>query len=182
MKNIDIRNYFLYVLFFFVASCVGTKNNKSNVVLSHIPTEVSDFKIEEPKEDKSKEETALFKLSPEGVKWVDSIYNGLSFDEKLGQLFMVAAYSNKDNYHVNAIDKLITENKIGGLIFFQGGPLRQAKLTNRYQAKSKIPLFIGNDAEWGLSMRLDSTYSYPYNMTLGAVQDMTVNRKNGESN
>jgi hypothetical protein len=68
-----------------------------------------------------------------------------------GQLFMVAAYSNKDSVHVKAIDQLIEENKIGGLIF-QGGPIRQIKLTNRFQSKSKIPLFIGSDAEWGLNM------------------------------
>lgn len=111
--------------------------------------------------------------------WVDSVYNQLSFDEKVGQLFMVAAYSNKDEAHNKSIDKLVEENKIGGLIFFQGGPVRQAKLTNRYQAKSKVPLFIGIDAEWGLSMRLDSTYRYPWNMTLGAVQDMKLIEKAG---
>jgi beta-N-acetylhexosaminidase len=111
--------------------------------------------------------------------WVDSVYNQLSFDEKVGQLFMVAAYSNKDEAHNKSIDKLIEEHKIGGLIFFQGGPVRQAKLTNRYQAKSKLPLFIGIDAEWGLSMRLDSTYRYPWNMTLGAVQDMKLIEKAG---
>ncbi|MFI0426966.1 MAG: glycoside hydrolase family 3 N-terminal domain-containing protein [Flavobacterium sp.] len=111
--------------------------------------------------------------------WVDSVYNQLSFDEKVGQLFMVAAYSNKDEAHNKSIDRLIEENKIGGLIFFQGGPVRQAKLTNRYQAKSKVPLFIGIDAEWGLSMRLDSTYRYPWNMTLGAVQDMKLIEKTG---
>ena len=116
-------------------------------------------------------------LSPE--IWVDSVYNQLSFDEKVGQLFMVAAYSNKDEAHNKSLDKLIEENKIGGLIFFQGGPMRQAKLTNRYQAKSKVPLFIGIDAEWGLSMRLDSTYRYPWNMTLGAVQDMNLIEKAG---
>lgn len=111
--------------------------------------------------------------------WVDSVYNQLSFDEKVGQLFMVAAYSNKDEAHNKLIDKLVEENKIGGLIFFQGGPVRQAKLTNRYQAKSKVPMFIGIDAEWGLSMRLDSTYRYPWNMTLGAVQDMKLIEKAG---
>ena len=111
--------------------------------------------------------------------WVDSIYNQLSFDEKVGQLFMVAAYSNKDEAHNKSIDKLVEENKIGGLIFFQGGPVRQAKLTNRYQSKSKVPMFIGIDAEWGLSMRLDSTYRYPWNMTLGAVQDMKLIEKAG---
>ncbi|WP_159800423.1 glycoside hydrolase family 3 N-terminal domain-containing protein [Flavobacterium sp. MK4S-17] len=113
-------------------------------------------------------------------KWVDSIYNKLSFDERVGQLFMVAAYSNKDMEHVKSIDKLVTDYKVGGLIFFQGGPVRQAKLTNRYQAESEVPLFIGIDAEWGLSMRLDSTYRYPWNMTLGAVQDMSLLETMGE--
>jgi len=107
-------------------------------------------------------------------KWVDSIYNTLTFDERIGQLFMVSAYSNKDSVHVKAIDKLIQENKVGGLIFFQGGPVRQAKLTNRFQSKSRIPLLIGIDAEWGLGMRLDSTYRYPWNMTLGAIRDKSL--------
>ena len=111
--------------------------------------------------------------------WVDSVYAALNFDERMGQLFMVSAYSNKDSTHTKAIDKLIVDQKIGGLIFFQGGPMRQAKLTNRYQAQSKVPLLIANDAEWGLSMRLDSTYRYPWNMTLGAIKDKTLLEKVG---
>lgn len=80
--------------------------------------------------------------------WVDSIYNNLNFEEKLGQLFMVAAYSNKDAAHVKSVEKLVTDYGVGGLIFFQGGPVRQAKLTNYYQSKAKVPLFMGIDAEW----------------------------------
>ncbi len=118
--------------------------------------------------------------SPAQHRWVDSIYNSLSFDERIGQLFMVAAYSNKDSVHVNSVAKLIKNNKIGGLIFFQGGLGRQAKLTNKFQAMSRIPMFIGIDAEWGLSMRLDSTYRYPYNMTLGAIKDTSLISKLGK--
>ncbi|RAR75393.1 glycoside hydrolase family 3 N-terminal domain-containing protein [Flavobacterium aciduliphilum] len=116
----------------------------------------------------------FFKDSQAETAWVDSIYTRMSFEEKIGQLFMVASYSNKDSVHFKEIDKLITENKIGGLIFFQGGPVRQAKLTNRFQSKAKVPLFIGIDAEWGLSMRLDSTYKYPWNTTLGAIRDLKL--------
>ncbi|HEU4496589.1 MAG TPA: glycoside hydrolase family 3 N-terminal domain-containing protein, partial [Flavobacterium sp.] len=112
--------------------------------------------------------------------WVDSIYNKMSMEQRIGQLFMVAAYSNKDSAHINAIDRLIQRQYIGGVIFFQGGPVRQAKLTNRYQSKSKVPLFVGIDAEWGLGMRLDSVIKYPWNMTLGAVQDMKLIEKVGE--
>jgi beta-glucosidase-like glycosyl hydrolase/CubicO group peptidase (beta-lactamase class C family) len=113
-------------------------------------------------------------LSPDAERqqqWVDSIYNQMSPAEKVGQLFMVAAYSNRDSIHIKQIDSLIIKHHIGGLIFFQGGPQRQVRLTNHYQQISKLPLLIGMDAEWGLSMRLDSTYRFPYNMTLGAIRD-----------
>jgi len=113
-------------------------------------------------------------------KWVDSVFNTLSDDEKIAQLFMVAAYSNRDSSHQIEIEKLITEQKIGGLIFFQGGPVRQAILTNSYQTKSKVPLLISIDAEWGLAMRLDSTMKFPKQMTLGAISDDNLIYQMGE--
>jgi len=103
--------------------------------------------------------------------WADSIHAQMSLDEKIGQLFSIAAYSNKGEKHKAEILKLIEEYKIGGLTFFQGGPLRQAKLTNIYQKASDVPLMVAIDGEWGLSMRLDSTVKYPWQMTLGAIQD-----------
>lgn len=105
------------------------------------------------------------------TQWVDSIFNSMSFEERLGQLFMVAAYSNKDNKHKEDLSRLIREQNIGGLIFFQGGPVRQAHLTNYFQSISETPLFIAMDAEWGVSMRLDSVLQFPKQMTLGAIRD-----------
>jgi beta-glucosidase-like glycosyl hydrolase/CubicO group peptidase (beta-lactamase class C family) len=113
-------------------------------------------------------------------RWVDSLYNQMSVQEKVGQLFMVAAYSNRDSTHTKQIDSLIVKHHIGGLIFFQGGPVRQAVLTNRYQSESKTPLMIGIDAEFGLNMRLDSTFRYPWNMTLGAIRDKNLIRQVGQ--
>lgn len=121
------------------------------------------------------------KIFTQQEKWVDSIYNNMSLTDKIGQLFMVAAYSNKDSVHNNSVEKLVTEQKVGGLIFFQGGPKRQAKLTNRYQAKAKVPLFIGIDAEWGLAMRIDSVQRFPWNMTLGAISNNKLIEKVGHS-
>ncbi|MDR0228674.1 MAG: serine hydrolase [Flavobacteriaceae bacterium] len=106
--------------------------------------------------------------------WTDSVYNSLSTEQRIGQLFMVAAYSNKNEAHFKSLDKLVQEQQVGGVIFFQGGPVRQAVLNNRLQALSKVPMMVGIDGEWGLSMRLDSTYRFPFNMTLGAVQDMSL--------
>jgi beta-glucosidase-like glycosyl hydrolase/CubicO group peptidase (beta-lactamase class C family) len=107
----------------------------------------------------------------DSTSWADSVFNILTPDERIAQLFMVAAYSNKDKSHVDRIKKLIEENKIGGLIFMQGGPIRQANLINEYQSISKVPLMVSIDGEWGLAMRLDSTVKYPWQMTLGAIQD-----------
>ena len=103
--------------------------------------------------------------------WVDSVMNSMSYEEKIGQLFMVAAYSNRNKAHADSILQLVTKNHIGGLIFFQGGPVRQANLTNLYQSKAKVPLLIAMDAEWGLAMRLDSTMRFPRQMTLGAINN-----------
>ena len=103
--------------------------------------------------------------------WADSVLGSMTLDEKIGQLIMIRAYSNQGTRHQKKIEAQIKKYGVGGLIFFQGGPVRQARLTNRYQSLSKIPLFIAMDGEWGLGMRLDSTLSYPYQMTLGAIQD-----------
>lgn len=104
-------------------------------------------------------------------RWVDSVFNSLSPDQRLAQLFMVAAYSNKDMKHVAEIRELVEKYNIGGLIFMQGGPYREAKLNNYYQNKAKTPLLISIDGEWGLAMRLDSTPKYPRQMTLGAIKN-----------
>jgi beta-N-acetylhexosaminidase len=112
-------------------------------------------------------------------KWVDSLYNSMSIEEKIGQLYMVQVYSNKGRAHEAGIIKLIKNQHIGGIIYTNGGPVRQARLNNSLQAASKIPLLIGMDAEWGLSMRLDSTYAFPWNMTLGAISDNNLIEQTG---
>jgi beta-N-acetylhexosaminidase len=113
-------------------------------------------------------------------KWVDSILNSMTIDQKMGQLFMIQAYSNLDTVHENKIKEMIQKYHVGNLIFMQGTPSKQVQLTNTYQSLSKIPLMIGFDGEWGLDMRLQNTYKFPWNMTLGAIQDNTLIRKFGE--
>ncbi|MCD4793115.1 MAG: serine hydrolase [Bacteroidales bacterium] len=103
--------------------------------------------------------------------WVDSLMNTMTDDEKLGQLFMAAAYPNQGKANIDHLTSVINKYNIGGLIFFKGGPVSQAKLTNYYQSISKIPVMIAGDYEWGLSMRLDSTVKYPRQMMLGAIQN-----------
>jgi beta-glucosidase-like glycosyl hydrolase/CubicO group peptidase (beta-lactamase class C family) len=112
--------------------------------------------------------------SAKAERWADSVLAVMPLEDKLGQLFMVAAYSNKGPEHEALLTNLVAKEKIGGLIFFQGGPHRQARITNRLQGASQVPLMIGMDAEWGLAMRLDSTFKFPWQMTLGAMQDTAL--------
>lgn len=101
--------------------------------------------------------------------WVDSVYNSMSLDEKIGQLFMPVVETNKS--WKNRIEEYIKEKKVSGLLFGKGTMATQAELTNFAQSISKTPLLIALDGEWGLSMRLRDAPIFPKNRMLGAIQD-----------
>src|SRR6266446_1539335 len=105
------------------------------------------------------------------AKWVDSLLSSMTLDEKIGQLFMVPCWSKKSDSEMVRLPDLINNYHIGGIIFMQGGPVRQAQLTNYFQSISKVPLLISQDAEWGLSMRLDSVMNFPRELMLGAADN-----------
>lgn len=118
------------------------------------------------------------KLSSADIKkandWVDRTYKSLSQEEKLGQLFIVALYTNKDEAHINQIRSIVSNDKIGGLILMQDDAAREINLVNEFQAKSKVPLMIGMDAEWGVFQRIAKAYKFPWAITLGAIQDKNL--------
>jgi len=104
--------------------------------------------------------------------WVDSVFRSLAPKERIAQLFLVRAHSNLGQGYIDSVGRMIEKQQLGGVVLFQGGPMRHAQMLNRYQKLVKVPLLVAFDGEWGLGMRLrDSTVSYPYQMTLGAVQD-----------
>ena len=117
-------------------------------------------------------------------KWVDSVYQSLSLDEKIGQLFMPMVFTERDSAHYNETLALVTNQKVGGLVFSLGGPVEQSQWLNSFQEHSKVPLLVAMDAEWGVAMRLDSVKAFPWPMTLGAVKDSlllrTIGKRMGE--
>jgi len=113
-------------------------------------------------------------------KWVDSVFNKLNRREKIAQMFFVRAHTNLGQKYTDSVGMVIKKEQLGGVIFFQGGPVRQARATNAYQKVSRIPLIVANDGEWGLGMRLDSTISFPYQMTLGAIQNKDLIYRMGQ--
>lgn len=104
--------------------------------------------------------------------WVDSVFHRLTTKERIAQLFLVRAHSNLGQRYIDSVARVIQKEQLGGLVVFQGGPVRHAQMVNKYQKTAKVPLLVTFDGEWGLGMRLpDSTVSYPYQMTLGAIQN-----------
>src|SRR5665648_11625 len=107
-------------------------------------------------------------------QWVDSLMNTMTLEQRIGQLFMIQAYSNAKHQQADELIKQIDQFQVGGVIFMQGGPLAQANICNKLQQASNIPLLVAIDAETGLGFRLDSTLSYPVQMALGAITNDTL--------
>ena len=112
--------------------------------------------------------------------WVDSVYNSLTIDQKIGQLFTIWVATKEGPERMDEIADIIKTNHLGGLIFSLGNVKDQAIATNRFQSISKVPLLIGMDAEWGIGMRLDDAFSFPFNMTLGAIENNKLIYEVGE--
>lgn len=71
-------------------------------------------------------------------QWVDKTYKNLSQDEKLGQLFIVALYTNKGEDYISQVRNIVTNDKIGGLILMQDDAAREISLVNEFQQNRKF--------------------------------------------
>ncbi|MDB5247645.1 MAG: beta-glucosidase-like glycosyl hydrolase [Segetibacter sp.] len=114
-------------------------------------------------------------------EWVDSVFKSLNKKQRIAQLMIIRAHSNLGQEHVTSVTALIKKYDVGGLCFFQGGPVRQANLTNLYQGIAKTPLMITIDGEWGLGMRLDSVTNFQRQLMIGAVTDAKLVYKFGHA-
>ncbi|MBP7173640.1 MAG: glycoside hydrolase family 3 protein [Cloacibacterium sp.] len=110
-------------------------------------------------------------IEKKSQKYADSLYAQLNLDEKIGQLYIVSLYTNKDEAHISMVRNLVENEKIGGIILMQDDAVREINLVNEFQQKSKVPMLFGMDAEWGLFQRLKDAHKFPWAMTLGAIQD-----------
>ena len=110
-------------------------------------------------------------LDKKAVKYADSLYAKLSMDERIGQLYIVALYANKDQNHISGVRKLVEQESIGGIILMQDDAEQEIALVNEFQKKSRVPMLFGMDAEWGLYQRIKTAHKFPWAMTLGAIQD-----------
>ena len=110
-------------------------------------------------------------LDKKAAKYADSLYAKLSMDERIGQLYIVALYTNKDQNHISGVRKLVEQERIGGIILMQDDAEQEIVLVNEFQKRSRVPMLFGMDAEWGLYQRIKTAHKFPWAMTLGAIQD-----------
>lgn len=129
--------------------------------------------------------------------WAERTLASMTLDEKIGQLFIVTAFSDPDllrptakeffekavkdaglSYKWNEyggkefISEVITQFGIGGVIFMsRGRSVSQLEMTNHFQRISKYPLFIAQDNETGLGDHLTDAIRFPHAMALGAIAD-----------
>jgi beta-glucosidase-like glycosyl hydrolase/CubicO group peptidase (beta-lactamase class C family) len=130
----------------------------------------------------SKNNLRLFETADRNAmnRWVDSVFNKMTDDEKIGQLFMIVADPASNTKNINSLISAVKEEKIGGILFQKGNPESQLTVTNRLQREAKTPLMIALDGEWGLSMRLSNTTRFPKNMMLGAITNNILIEQYGE--
>ena len=113
-------------------------------------------------------------LEQKAEKYADSLYQQLSLDEKIGQLYIVALYNNRGEEEIQKIRNLVEKEKIGGLILMQDNAEKHIQLLNEFQEKSRVKMMIGIDGEWGLFQRFPAAHKFPWAMTLGAIQDNSL--------
>ncbi len=118
-----------------------------------------------------KKKTMQKQSPPSKSQWVNSQLAKMTLDQKIGQFFMVAGYSNRGEDHLKQLDKFVEQDQVGGIIFFQGQRENLISTIERLQNKAQTPLLIGMDAEWGTQMRLFGEERFPYNYTIGAANN-----------
>jgi len=115
-------------------------------------------------------------LNANAEEWSLEQLKNMTLEEKIGQFFMISAHPDLGENELNETVKLVREQKVGGVIFFQGERSSFKKALKSVNEASKIPLFIGMDAEWGTNMRLFDGERFPYAYTLGAADDTSCTR------
>jgi beta-N-acetylhexosaminidase len=111
------------------------------------------------------------------IHWADSVFNSLNDDQRIAQLIILRESSYNPQgpvYYDSAITEAIKKYNIGGIVLFQGTPVKQADFINYFQSVAQTPLMVCIDGEWGLGMRLDSVAPLNHQMMLGAINDSAL--------
>ncbi|PYO62849.1 MAG: beta-N-acetylglucosaminidase, partial [Gemmatimonadetes bacterium] len=110
-------------------------------------------------------------VAPAGVS-VDSILATLTVRQKAAQLvmpFLPGAYAALDDSEFQVAARWVDSLEVGGVIVSVGSPFDIAAKLNTLQQRSRLPLLVSADLEWGAGMRLLGGTAFPMIMAVGAT-------------
>ena len=117
-------------------------------------------------------------------QWADSVFNTLTDEQRIAQLMVVRLSAGTPKgvaWYDNEVMENIRKYNIGSVCLFQGNPVKQAEMINKLQSMAKTPLMVCVDGEYGLGMRFDSVQNFPFQITLGAMQDAGIVNRVGRA-
>ena len=121
-----------------------------------------------------------------GGSWADSVLASLSLRDKAAQMvwpWVLGDYTAADDPTYRRVERLVREQRVGGIIISVGSPTEIASKLNALQQVSGLPLLVGADLETGAAFRARGGYFlpnaidlggatyFPYAMGIGATRD-----------
>ena len=110
----------------------------------------------------------------ERERWINEQLEQMTVRQQIAQLFVVHFHPPAGEAHIRAVMEELRDEQLGGVIIGWVTPTEGAQFINEMQSQVRVPLLVTMDAEWGISMRVDSVIRFPQQLTLGAVQDLDL--------
>src|SRR6267143_650100 len=118
--------------------------------------------------------TAAPPLPPPAPASVDATLASLSTRQKIAQLvvpWLAGSYAAFDDSAFQVATRWVDSLQVGGIIISVGSPFDIAAKLNALQGRSRLPLLISADLEWGAAMRVVGATGFPAIMAAGATGD-----------
>jgi len=112
--------------------------------------------------------------SPVATVSVDSLLARLTVRQQVGQLvipWLSGSYTALDDSLFQIAARWADSLEVGGLIISVGSPFDIAAKLNALQQRSRLPLLVSADLEWGAAMRVVGATAFPQIMAVGATGD-----------
>src|SRR5437773_9476352 len=103
---------------------------------------------------------------------VDSLLASLTVRQQVGQLvipWLSGSYTALDDSLFQVAARWADSLEIGGLIVSVGSPLDIATKLNALQQRSRLPLLVSADLEWGAGIRVSGPTARPPIMAFAAT-------------
>ena len=105
---------------------------------------------------------------------IDPFLAKLTTRQKIAQLvvpWLGGNYMALDDSAFQIATRWVDSLEVGGIVISVGSPYDIATKLNTLQRRSKLPLLISADLEWGAAMRVVGATAFPYIMATGATGD-----------